>query len=388
MTDNLPARSGNGAWSRRQFLKAVGGLGLTAAGMGLLEACGAKPDASGAAGGDLETTTIRIPLNSPGVGVCTAPLYMADEFLRAEGFTDIQYLKAGPTLTVDTLAAGTTDITLQYSGPSMLYIDAGKPVTMLAGVHIGCFVLFGSQNVNEIHDLKGKTLAVAQLGGPDHVYLSVMLKIVDVDPVKDVTWTTLPLAQTKQLFTDGKIDAMLAFPPTAQELRAKQIGHVVVNSMVDKPWSDYFCCMVTVSQNFMQQYPRATKAALRSILQATDICATQPQRAAQFMVDKGFAADYNYTVQAMQEIPYNRWRQYNPEDTVRYYALKLRDAGMIKSAPEDIIKHGTNWQFLDELKNEIPATPMPAGAFASPHNLLCNVNSNQITGAGRPRSAE
>ena len=106
-----------------------------------------------------------------------------------------------------------------------------------------------------------------------------------------------------------------------QNLRAKQIGHAVVNSAVDRPWSQYFCCIVTGNREFVRKYPVATKRALRAILKATDVCALEPNRAAQSIVEKGYTPRYDYALQTMQEIPYNHWREYNPEDTVRFYAL-------------------------------------------------------------------
>jgi hypothetical protein len=115
-----------------------------------------------------------------------------------------------------------------------------------------------------------------------------------------------------QLFTEGKIDAFLGFPPQTLELRAKQIGHVVVNSALDRPWSHYFCCMVYTRREFARKYPVATKRALRAILKAADICALEPERAAGFLVDKGYTLNYSYALQTMQELPYGKWREYDP----------------------------------------------------------------------------
>jgi len=374
--------------SRRQLLKAAGGFALTAAGLSLLEACGPRPATPSAASGGLETTTIRILLTEK-VSICQAPLWVAESFLRAEGFTNIQYIQSSAaTLVVDDLANGQGDITLQFSGPTILYLDAGKPLTILAGVHVGCFVLFGSAGVKAIGDLRGKNLAISQIGGPDHVYLASMLANVNIDPVKEVTWTTLPPPETTQLFIDGKIDAVMAFPPTAQELFDKQIGHVVANSMTDKPWSDYYCCMVTVSPDYLHKNPIASKAALRAILQATDVCALHPDQPAKIMFNKGFATDYKYALEAMAEIPYNRWRLYDPEDTVRFYSLLLHGVGMVKSTPDQIIQKGTNWTFLKELKAELPATPAPATGLAATHNLFCAVPGSQSIGLEQPRKAE
>jgi hypothetical protein len=46
---------------------------------------------------------------------------------------------------------------------------------------------------------------------------------------------------------------------------------------------------------------------------------------------------------------------YDPEDTIRFYALRLREAGIIKSKPQKIIADGTDWRFLNEVKRELKA---------------------------------
>ena len=62
-------------------------------------------------------------------------------------------------------------------------------------------------------------------------------------------------------------------------------------------------------REFVRTHPVATKRALRAILKATDVCALEPERAAQRIVEKGFTPRYDYALQTMQEIPYNRWRE-------------------------------------------------------------------------------
>ena len=242
---------------------------------------------------------------------------------------------------------------LQFSGPIITSLDAGKPITVLAGIHIGCFKLFGREDMNEIADLKGKTVAISALGSPEHSFLSSMLTYVGLNPNTDINWITLATPEAQQRFADGKIDAFLGFPPVAQELEAKKIGHVVFNSMIDKPWSQYYCCMAVVTREFLRNNPVATKRTLRALLQATDITALHPERTAKIVVDKGYAKNYDYAFEAMREIPYNKWREYDPADTLRFYALRLHDAGMVKSSPDEIIKQGTDWRFLNELKTEL-----------------------------------
>ena len=224
---------------------------------------------------------------------------------------------------------------------------------MLSGVHIGCFLLFGNEQVNTIDDLKGKTIPVPALGAGPHVFLASMVAWAGLNPNTDINWVLHPIPDSTQLFKDGKVDAYLAFPPVAQELRANKIGHVVVDSMMDKPWSQYFCCTVTANREFAQKNPVATKRTLRAILKASDICALDPARAAKFIVDKGYTKNYDYALEAMQNIPYNRWQEYDPEDTVIFYANRLRDAGLIKSNANEIVTKGTDWHFLNEIKQEL-----------------------------------
>jgi NitT/TauT family transport system substrate-binding protein len=92
---------------------------------------------------------------------------------------------------------------------------------------------------------------------------------------------------------------------------------------------------------------------LRAILKATDFCANNPARAARLIVDGGFTNNFESTLMTLNEVPYNKWREYDPEDTIRFYALRLREAGMIKSSPNKLIADATDWRFLNELKREL-----------------------------------
>jgi NitT/TauT family transport system substrate-binding protein len=159
--------------------------------------------------------------------------------------------------------------------------------------------------------------------------------------------------EAKRLLAEGKVDAYLGFPPDPQELRERKIGHVVVNSAVDRPWSQYFCCMAVAHRGLVQKHPVATKRALRALLKAADLCAQAPERAAGLLVDGGFTARLDWALHSLTAIPYDRWRELNPEDTLRFYALRLHEAGMIKATPQKIIAQGTDWRFLTKLKKEL-----------------------------------
>ena len=156
-------------------------------------------------------------------------------------------------------------------------------------------------------------------------------------------------------FIDGKADAFMAFAPQPQELRAKQIGHVIVNTAQDQPWSQYFCCVLVANRAFVAKYPVATKRALRTVLKASDICAQAPERAAQLLVAKGYEPRYETALEVLKSLPYRRWREADPEDTLRFYGLRLHEVGMIKTPPQKLIAQSADWRFLNELKKELKA---------------------------------
>ena len=105
----------------------------------------------------------------------------------------------------------------------------------------------------------------------------------------------------------------------------------------------------------MQSHPIATKRALRAILKAADICTSDPARVARYLAARGFEPRYEVGLEVIKDLPYNRWRLANPEDTLRFHALRLHEVGMIKSAPQKLIAQGTDWRFLNELKKELKA---------------------------------
>jgi len=101
--------------------------------------------------------------------------------------------------------------------------------------------------------------------------------------------------------------------------------------------------------------PVATKRVLRAILKATDICAQEPERAAQYLVTKGYEPRYDVALEVLKDLPYRRWREANPEDTLRFHALRLHEVGMIKSSPQKLLTQGSDWRFLNALKKEMKA---------------------------------
>jgi len=134
-------------------------------------------------------------------------------------------------------------------------VDAGLHIVLLAGIHVGCFELFGTGPVHAIRDLKHRAVAVPVLGSAHHAFVAIMVVYVGMDPQQDITWVTHPIAESAAVLATGKADALVGLPPVPQELRARGIGHVIVNSAVDRPWSQYFCCMLVGTASSCESTP-------------------------------------------------------------------------------------------------------------------------------------
>jgi NitT/TauT family transport system substrate-binding protein len=217
--------------------------------------------------------------------ICLAPQYLAEELLRTEGFERVDYVETGVGSASDYLE-DLTDITMGDAPSTVYNLDRGRPYVTLAGIHAGCFELFGNQRVQAIRDLRGKRIAVGEIGGSDYVFIASIVAHVGIDPVKDLDWIVAG-DDPMRVFVEGKADAFMGLAPQPHELRTQKVGHVIVNTGQDRPWSQYFCCMLQARRDFVQKHPVATKRALRAILKAADICAQEPERAARYLVAKG-----------------------------------------------------------------------------------------------------
>ena len=181
--------------SRRQLMRGLTGAGAAA----VLR----LPTRAIAAEAPLETT--KLTLHHSG-SLCQAPLYVAEELLRGEGFTEVKYMtleESGGAYKA--LGSGAVDIANDFATVALTELDKDTPIVILGGLHVGCFELIGSDRVRAVRDLKGKTVAVRGLGTPPHLFLASMLAYVGLNPRTDITWVTLPSAAAIQRLAEGKV---------------------------------------------------------------------------------------------------------------------------------------------------------------------------------------
>jgi NitT/TauT family transport system substrate-binding protein len=330
------------AYSRRHFAASLAGAGA----IGLLPTSRAF-----AADPPPETETIRLKKSS---AICFAPYYVVEAFLHAEGFADVQYVDAEDSaVSASLMDTGELDFDLDFAGRLVYDLDNGRQITALGGLHVGCYELFAHEPINTISDLKGRRVGINDLHFGEHLYISSIAAYVGLDPKRDIEWVTSQSGSPLELFANGETDAFLGFPPEPQILRTKGHNRVILNTVLDHPWSQYFCCVIFANRAWVRDHPVTTKRFLRAMYKAAEFCTADTVQAAQRLVDGGYAERYDYALETIELIPYDLWHEYNAEDTMRFYALRLRDAGMLNNPPNALLAEGTDWRFLNELKREM-----------------------------------
>lgn len=275
-------------------------------------------------------------------------------FLRAEGFEDVLYLDAPHSaVSSDMIDNGDLHFDLDFAGRLVHDLDNGRKITAIGGVHVGCYELFANDPIRTIRDLKGRRIAINELHLGEHLYISIMEAYVGLDPRQDIEWVTQGEETPMEIFASGKADAFLGFPPEPQILREMGHNRVILNTVLDHPWSQYFCCVLYGSRDWIKEHPVATKRFLRAMFKAAEFCTSDPKGAANQLMAGGYADRYDYALKTIEAIPYDLWHDYCADDTMRFYALRLHDAGMLSHPPNRLIEGGADWRHLDALKREL-----------------------------------
>jgi NitT/TauT family transport system substrate-binding protein len=313
-----------------------------------------------------ETTTVRIV--SP--FACDPPLWLAKPFLLEEGFTDVQYV-SGSGRPRDWATSRAADFGGGHPEEVVAALDAGAPMAVLASIHSGCQEVWVAPGITGFRDLRGKRIAVFHKNTEDQFFnfFATTLAYAGIDPVKDVNFfemgPDMGYEAMMKAFTDGRSDAFLAAADGAAGLRrSPRLGSTkILDQSTDKPWSQYVCCMLVAQRDWTRQNPAATKRATRAIMRAADATVKDLPRAAHEGATGHFQALLQHPTALSDEqilsetiaMPSYNWRELDPEDTLRFFALRLGDVKLIKSTPQQIIDRGSDVAYMRQLRTQLKA---------------------------------
>ena len=334
---------------------------LGATGIAIVAACAPNRSSGGEtltpSLGPPETTTVRIALTP----ACDPWYWLSEPFLRDEGFTDIQYGAGDP-------AEGTAEFGVIYGTTLVAAVDAGRPVVAVAGTHTGCIELWARPGINTIADLRGKTIAVnfknftvAGNTATDLAYgfFVSLLAYVGMQP-GDANFIEIGADKSViSYFVDGKADAILTAGVNGPLLHGTKNnpGRVILDSSVDKPWSQNYCCLAITNRDWAKANPIALKRATRAILGAIDAGKKDLRAAARAAIEQGTyrttpAVTEQVIFEVIKDMSFD-WRGYDPEETMRFFALRLADAKLVKKTPAQILAEGADFAYFQRLQKEM-----------------------------------
>ncbi len=353
--------------ARRELLRRSLALGATLAGAGVVAACEQRPGAGAGSPPEAlpppETHTVRIARPF----ACDAPLWLAKDLLREEGFTDVQYVDVPKIATSSWVRARTADFGAGHPEAIVAAVDAGLPITALAGLHSGCQEVWAAPGIASVRDLRGKRIAIfAKSAAADQFFgfFATLLAYVGIDPLKDVELVEVgpDYAAMLNAYLDGRSDVFLAAAEGAAVLRRdpRNRGTKILDQTSDKPWSQYLCCLLVANRDWTRQYPVATKRVTRAVLRAADAAAKDRPRAAregvgasiQRLLPPGALTVEQILVDTTAMLSYD-WREFDPEETLRFFSLRLGDVKAIRSLPQQIIANGSDLAFMRQLRTEL-----------------------------------
>ena len=254
--------------SRRDFLGSVSAASTAA----VLGGRGSLADE-----GPPETTTIRLTSH---LHLRRTGWYVAEDVAayRRLHRRSLRAKRKAVCSAPEMVASGEVDFDARFGGSVVYQLAGGQPVTALAGVHSGCYELIAQESIRTVSDLKGRRVGIQTLASSAHLYLSIMATYIGLDAQRRhrvdraARWQGDGAVRRAQ---DGRLPRHCA---EAQELRERELRQDDrAGRSSDRPWSQYFCCMLVAKSDYVERYPIATKRFIRALLKGIDVCVSDPE---------------------------------------------------------------------------------------------------------------
>lgn len=181
---------------------------------------------------------------------------------------------AGPS-EMEAIRSGAIDV--GYIGPVPAitgYVNTNGGIKIIAAsANAGSMLVAGKgSGINDINDLKGKTVAVPQFGNTQDIILRMLLNDAGLSSTEnggDVEIIQQANANIKQLMETGDIDAALVPEPWGTRLK-KESGANVLLSGDDILGGDYPVTVVIVRTEFLEENRETVKEFLKCHIANTE----------------------------------------------------------------------------------------------------------------------
>jgi NitT/TauT family transport system substrate-binding protein len=286
---------------------------------------------------------------------CEAPIFVAYEkgFFKDEGI-DVELVKTDWDSMKDGLGLGRFDATHTLVAYVLKPIEQGLDVKISGGIHKGCLrIQAGTKtNIHTIDDLRGKRIATSNMGSPPFLFTNRVLAAHGFDVTRDVTWVVYPNDAMELALGNGQIDAVCDSEPIGTMLLQHGKVRTVVDEAKDSPYSEEYCCVVSLSGRFAAQNPSAAAKVTRAMMRGAAWVGVNPTAAARLSVEKRYlASTVEFNAAAISKLTYDpsvdRCRE-----GLDVQARDLKKAGLLNAStdPADLIRRA--WLPLEGVTDE------------------------------------
>src|SRR5437868_11243733 len=138
---------------------------------------------------------LKLSWNAGAVCLVPVPVAIDNGFFRKQNL-DVELVNySGSTdQLLEAIATGKTDAGLGMALRWLKPLEQGFDVEIAAGTHGGCMRVLSrtDSDIDKLTDLKGKSVAVGDLAGPDKNFFSIQLAKLGLDPNRDVDLRAYP----------------------------------------------------------------------------------------------------------------------------------------------------------------------------------------------------
>ncbi|SDA22705.1 NitT/TauT family transport system substrate-binding protein [Ruminococcus sp. YE71] len=309
-----------------------------------------SPKGTSASNGDFKYGHIQIPGKDG--SLCSAPIYIAYEkgFFAEQGF-DVELISADFETRKIGLNNGTIPI---VNGDFQFFpsIENGIDVKVVDGLHEGCikFAVRPDSDIYTVNDLKGKKIAVDEIGGTPHQTASLWLENagISADPA-DGEVTFLPYSDGNLEFEalqNGEVDVAAVWDPLGSVKEKAGEVRIIFDLSTDDFFKDHFCCFLYASNKLIKEDPQQIADLLKAYRKAQEWIYENPEEAVDIITEKKHSAieDKELAVQLIKSYGYPSASEHGSEwdakvqENVQYFVNGLSQIGYLQSDPKDFAK--------------------------------------------------
>ncbi|GMO28904.1 MAG: ABC transporter substrate-binding protein [Termitinemataceae bacterium] len=235
-------------------------------------------------------------------------------------------------------------------------VQNGLDVKLIAGLHEGCIKLIVPMDspITTLEDLRGKTVAVDEIGGTPMSVASVAAGSVGINPQTEMKWLPFPNDQIEQSIEKSEVDIVAAWDPFATQLEQSGKYRVLLDISKHPLFEGKACCFLFASGKVVKEKPGAVAAVLRGYHKAVAWIGANPQEAAELLVREKKVATDNVDLVATlyKDYHYEHYTDHaadlNARSDAEYFAKELTKFGYLP-ADLDVKK------FVDDMYVDIEA---------------------------------